>query len=266
MSESKVYFHEDDDEMREASAEARKTFRYFWRELSWEYRRIIPALGLTAVKAPFRDEESDDEENPVEQMWFSDVGFDGLTVSGELLNSPNWLKSVSQGDRVEVPFDKISDWMYSFDGKVYGAYTVNLLRSRMKTRERREHDEAWGLDFGDPDDIQVVMPPEPAKGFFKNLFGKKPEADPDAEHPMCVNMAPTLLQELRKNPKLLKEKDDNGLTMLHREALAGNLLVVKVLLDAGADPAVKTKDGRTARQMASAMGWKNIVQLLKQTG
>ncbi len=44
----------DDPEMQQASSKARQTFRFFWRELAWERRRIIPGLELAAVKECFR--------------------------------------------------------------------------------------------------------------------------------------------------------------------------------------------------------------------
>src|SRR5205807_192511 len=75
MSESqpsKVFMFDDSDpEMQRAYEKARATFRYFWREVAWERRRIVPALDLACVKAPFADGEgrprSSDEPN-VEQM------------------------------------------------------------------------------------------------------------------------------------------------------------------------------------------------------
>src|SRR5688500_14663308 len=117
---SKVFwFKNDAPEMQRAYANARKTFRYFWRELSWERRRIVPALDLACVKAPFSD--SDDEDAAVEQMWLSEIDFDGRTVSGVLLNSPNELESVSEGDSVRILLTDITDWMYAIKGEVFGA-------------------------------------------------------------------------------------------------------------------------------------------------
>lgn len=99
-------FDGDDPEMEHAMREARKTFGYFWRELAWERRRIVPALDMAAVKAPFADGPPSPQQTDhpqVEEMWISEVDFDGQAVSGELLNSPNWLTSVKEGDEVRVP-------------------------------------------------------------------------------------------------------------------------------------------------------------------
>ena len=61
MSESnsaKIFsFDGGDPEMQHAYENARNTFRYFWREMAWERRRIVPALDMACVKAPFSDGE-----------------------------------------------------------------------------------------------------------------------------------------------------------------------------------------------------------------
>jgi uncharacterized protein len=264
MSESqpsKVFLFDDSDpEMQAAYEQARATFRYFWREVSWERRRIIPGLDLACVKAPFSDGDRrarTQGQPEAEQMWVGEVDFDGRVVSGVLLNAPNWLKTVKAGDSVRVPLGDISDWMYVIGGKAYGAYTVNLMRSRMGKKERQEHDSAWGLDFGDPTTIRLV-PQE------KNWFGKGPVEG--QEHPMSEAMAPSLKEQLKKDPSMLHTADDQGWTLLHNQALAGSTATVKVLLECGADPNAVTNDGMTPMQLARSLGWEKVVALLAGKG
>jgi len=265
-SQSKVFlFDGSDPEMQRAHEHARANFRYFWREVHWERRRIIPGLDMASVKAPFSDgpQGSAQGENPeVEHMWLSDVDFDGREVSGVLLNSPNWLTSVKEGDPVSIPLSQISDWMYVIGGEVYGAYTVNLLRSRMGRAERAEHDEAWGgLDFGDPAKIRVVPQPNEGGGFLKSWFGK-PSQTEIGEHPASENIAGEIQKQLAQDPSIVHMKDDNGWTFLHGEALAGSLACVKVLLAAGADPKVRTNHGLTPLALAQSLGWDKVAALL----
>lgn len=253
---SKVFhFDNDDPDMQEAYRSARATFRYFWREVSWEHRRIIPALDLACVKAPFSDAErpgARPNSTKVEQMWVSDVTFDGKYISGTLINSPNELRTYQEGDAVRLKLDQITDWMYVIGGEVYGAYTVNQMRSAMSRQERKEHDSAWGLNFGDPAKIKLV-----------------PESDDDdespesAEHKMSEAMAESLKENLAERPSLLVDTDENGMTLLHQLCLAGSEATVKVLLDAGADPTVVTKRGLTPLQLAQVLGWKRVIGLLK---
>jgi uncharacterized protein len=253
-----------DPEMQKAYQKAQATFRYFWREVAWERRRIVPALDLACVKAPFSDvepEEHSKSDPQVEHMWLSDVDFDGRTVSGVLLNSPNCLKSVQQGDSARFALDAISDWMYAIHGEVYGGYTVNLMRARMSASELKEHDAAWGLNFGDPNKIRLA-PEQSSGGFLSKLFGWN-KSSPDDEHPMSEAMAASLQEQLRENPSMVKEKDDRGFTFLHQQALAGSLASVKALLEAGADRSAKTDHGMTALQLAKIMGWESVVAVLK---
>jgi uncharacterized protein YegJ (DUF2314 family) len=267
MSESqpsRVFLADNSDpEMQRAYESARATFRYFWREIAWERRRIVPALEMACVKAPFSDghQETHTPDTPsVEHIWLSEVDFDGLVVSGVLMNSPNWLKTLKEGDPVRIPLGQISDWMYVISGNVFGAYTVNLLRSRMGRRERQEHDSAWGLNFGDPTKIRVAPEPGKGGGLLKGWFGKR-QAD-TGEHPMSENMAESLKDQLAKEPSLVSATDDRGWTLLHQEALAGSAATVKVLLAAGADPNAVTNHGMTPLQLAKSLAWDNVVSLL----
>ena len=90
--------------MEEAYNLARATFRYFWREIAWERRRIIPALDVACVKAPFSDGETVVDHAEVEQMWLGSIDFDGQFVTGELLNAPNVVEN-SQTRRFRSAFD-----------------------------------------------------------------------------------------------------------------------------------------------------------------
>jgi hypothetical protein len=154
--------------------------------------------------------------------------------------------------------------MYAIRGEVYGAYTVNLMRSRMGLRERNEHDQAWGLSFGNPNSVRVVPTPKKLEGLFKSWIGKP--ATEMREHPMSEAMAPKLLASLAKDPSLAQQKDERGWTLLHKQSLAGSAATVKVLLDAGADPSARTNDGMTPLQLAKTLRWENVAALLLERG
>jgi uncharacterized protein YegJ (DUF2314 family) len=267
MSESqtsKVFMiNKNDPEMERAYQDARATFRYFWREVAWERRRIVPALDLACVKAPFSDTKrgahtSDTAE--VEHMWLSEVDFDGQYVSGVLLNAPNWLRTVKEGDSVRILIGEINDWMYVISGEVFGAYTVNLMRSRMGRKERQEHDSAWGLSFGDALKIRVAPEQNKGGGLLSNWFGNRRGAA--EEHPMSENMASSLKDQLARDPSLASAKDERSWTLLHHQALAGSAATVTVLLEAGADPNAVTDRGMTPLQLAKSLGWDGVVSLL----
>lgn len=257
--ESPVFFFDDSDpERQEVSGHARATFRYFWRELSWEYRRIVPALDFACVKVVFADPPGTpipEGQPSAEQMWVDNLSFDGETISGTLVNSPNWITSVAQGDEVEVPLNEITDWMYSLMGQAYGGFTVNLMRRQMDAAERAEHDEAWGIEFCDPNQVRLVPSWEEGQG-----------PNTEADHPADVNMSKGLQDELANNPEAVHGSDELGWTLLHHLALAGARNCAAVLLECGADPNATTQAGRTPLQLARQLGWESMVELLLQHG
>lgn len=265
MTDSPVFYMDaEDPEMRAANEAARRSFGFFWRELAWERRRIVPGLELAAIKVPFCDDPGG--EGPVEQMWCNEVDFDGHTIEARLLNAPHRLTRVAQGDPVLLELSGITDWMYAMSGRVYGAYTVNLMRQSMSPGERRGHDSAWGLDFGDANVIELVPAQYLGKvpGVVGRPLGKKPpEGNPaDHEHPMAVNMAPKLAEALQQTPALLTEADERGFTLLHELALAGDASGVKVLLSGGAARDARTKRGLTPRDLAAVFDWTRVIALL----
>ncbi|MCD0463698.1 DUF2314 domain-containing protein [Roseiconus lacunae] len=280
-SESPVFTSPSDDpEMEKAAQKARHSFRFFWREMAWERRRIIPALELAAVKGTFSDPPELKSDDPdaleVEHMWLMDVDFDGREVEGTLINSPISLQSVKEGDRVKIRGKQICDWMYVVSGEVYGGFTVDLLRSRMGKGERKQHDNAWGFDFGEVGVINLVPPDyigegTPAKkGIFS--FGKPKSQQQDyskvaaAEHPMSINMRTSLAESIDENPEMITQADDHGYNFLHQLALAGSLDGVDVCIEKGFDPKDTAPNGMTPYSLAKSLGWKKVMERLEQAG
>lgn len=252
------YAKSDDPEMAKAVARAVASFKYLWRELTWEYRRIVPALELSAIKAAFNDPGG--APDAAEHMWLSNIEFDGDRISATLMNAPNGLKTIAEGDTVELRVDQIEDWMYVVGGHVYGGFTIQVLRAGMSLAERSSHDKAWGFDFAEPDRVDLAPDWQAMKG--KGKGGAPASAAPDAEHPMSESMASGFASVLEDNKEGFFELGPEGLNTLHSLALGGSAACVKVLLTAGADPRVLTSKGKTARELAEMMGWPRVVALL----
>jgi len=253
--------------MRQAYESAQRSFKFFWRELSWERRRIIPALDMSMVKFAFSDGPRTDGNAECEHMWAGDVEFDGVRLKGRLLNAPNWLTSVQEGDAIEKPFPQLTDWMLTAEGRAYGGFTVNLMRANMSDRERQEHDRAWGLEFGDANEIRIELEDGDQKkpGVFSRLFSQAKAPGSAAlhrDHPMCLNMLPKLEEQLQADPSLAASVDEQGWTLLQREALAGNLGVVQLLVKYGADLGATTPNGHDAADLARLAGWYEIAAFL----
>lgn len=249
MENTPIFFADGESQkMIDAFKKAQETFKYFWRELSWEYRRIIPGLEVACVKLAFTQEI--DNETVVEHMWINDINFDGEKIYGILVNDPNELTNVNNGDEVAIPINQISDWLFASQGKTYGGFTIHAMRSEMNDKERQEHDSAWGMDFGDFNTIQIV-------------FEQKEKPENLIEHPMSINMKESLQDFIKNNPNEVTSKDESGNTFLHRETIAGNRTSVEILLASGADANAKNNSGKTALNYAKELNWEHLIPLLQ---
>jgi uncharacterized protein YegJ (DUF2314 family) len=258
-----------DPRMLEASKNARDTFKYFLRELSWENRRIIPGLELACIKVSF--DNTDDNEGPThEVMWINDLNFDGKTISGILVNKPQWIDSLSQGDEIKITLDQIVDWMYAVNGKAYGAFTVNVIRSNMGIKERKAHDKAWGLDFGNPAMTEIIYQPQSNKkllSFFSKPQIFSQEALMEQEHPMSINMLSKYREQLSESGEsTLAFEDEAGNTLLHIDAMSGNSAIVKLFLEFGADITKKNVHGQTPLDLAKLFKWDKIIKQIEKLG
>lgn len=235
--------------MLDAYAKAQATFKYFWRELSWEHRRIVPGLNVACVKVAFSQQFPGNDKPTVEHMWINDISFDGDNISGILINDPNELTNVNNGDEISIPVNQISDWLFAINDQTYGGFTIQAMRAGMTEEERREHDEAWGLEFGDYNHVLIV-----------NKQTENPENL--IEHPMSKNMKLSFVDFLKQNPDELNAVDEAGFTLLHKETIAGNLSIVEVLLEQGADTTKQTVSGKTALDFARQLNWEHLVPVL----
>ncbi|QWX84821.1 DUF2314 domain-containing protein [Cellulophaga sp. HaHaR_3_176] len=245
-----VIYKEQNEKMNAANVRAQESFKYFWRELYWESRRIIPAHDFAMIKLAFTQQFTEDETPKVEHMWVNNLNFDGEHITGELVNEPHQLTNIEKGDIVSRKVNEISDWMISIEEKTYGGFTIHTMRATMGEEERERHDQAWGLNFGDFNDVLLVHQQKENPG---NLI----------EHPMCKIMGSNVRAYINKNPDEITIQDENGLSLLHKEAIAGNAEIVKILLDLGADKELKSKSNKTALTYAKEMNWQPIIEILK---
>lgn len=248
MENNETFFAEEGNPLMDtAFKKAQDSFGYFWRELSWEYRRIIPALDLACIKIAFSQEI--DGEEITEHMWINEIDFDGENIYGILINTPNELTNVENGDEVTIPLSQISDWLFATQNKTYGGFTIQAMRSELSDEERADHDAAWGLNFGDYNDILIA-------------FQQKEHPENLKNHPMDRNMQEKLEEFLKGNPEEITAKDENGLTMLHRESIAGNKHTVELLLKYGADKNVLSASGKKPIDYARTLNWQSVTDLL----
>ena len=117
---------ENDAEMDAAVARAREQLPHFWQVFAH------PEKGESdfSVKVRLKD------ANGTEHFWVNDIErtADGK-IFGVINNDPQIVKSVKLNDRVPVPEEKISDWLYMRNGKMVGNYTLRVLFKQMPPKE-----------------------------------------------------------------------------------------------------------------------------------
>ena len=80
---------------------------------------------------------------------------------------------------------------------------------------------------------------------------------------MSKNTHEQVEQYIKEHPNMVTDADEFGYTQLHHEAIAGNLNLVNLLLENGADKNARTKSGKTAADFAENLGWSEIENVLK---
>jgi uncharacterized protein YegJ (DUF2314 family) len=113
----------DDAEMEAAMAEA----RYRWPEFVEAFRNKKTGQ-LFLVKAPFSDGENK------EWMWVTVSAASDYAIAGKLENQPVDVQGFHKGDHVELPSEKIADWIYEDRNQRAGGFTNAVLTKSLKKK------------------------------------------------------------------------------------------------------------------------------------
>ncbi|MDB4537209.1 DUF2314 domain-containing protein [Akkermansiaceae bacterium] len=135
-----ITVEDDDAEMNTAMEKARKEIAVFKKAVEAKPVKV----QMPMLKVFFSLKENPDEG---EHMWVSDIRFKGKIISGILQSSPGTVKDVKLGDQVSFDLKRVSDWLFVKGGVAQGAYTVQLLRSRMDAKELARHDSSYPFKF-----------------------------------------------------------------------------------------------------------------------
>jgi uncharacterized protein YegJ (DUF2314 family) len=120
-----ITVEEDDPEMNAAIAKARSTLPEFWKH----FDSPGPGEGNFVLKVEINDGKVG------EHFWVSSLERKDGKLLGTIDNEPSLVKNVKNGERIEIPQDKISDWMYMRNGKMVGNETARPLLKKMPKEE-----------------------------------------------------------------------------------------------------------------------------------
>jgi uncharacterized protein YegJ (DUF2314 family) len=84
-----------------------------------------------------------------EHLWVNDPLYQDGQFSGILANEPLYIAGLDLGDEVTVDAADITDWMIVNGDRMYGGFTIYVLRAKMNEDERSDFDAESGLTFAD---------------------------------------------------------------------------------------------------------------------
>jgi uncharacterized protein YegJ (DUF2314 family) len=114
-----------DQAMAAAIEKARATLPAFWTAL--KEKRPGDERFAVKIRYPTTRSKSDGEH-----IWANEVEQTGDTVNATINNEPRAIANLKIGQRVTVPVDQLTDWMFFRDGKMHGAQTVRVLLPMMQ--------------------------------------------------------------------------------------------------------------------------------------
>jgi uncharacterized protein YegJ (DUF2314 family) len=121
---------DNDTEMNEAIKTAKQTLDKFNSALM----SSNPDFKYFALKSHFKT------TNGGEHIWVSNISLKDKKYYGVVDNLPESTTEVKIGDTIQIVNENISDWMYIENQKLFGGFTIRLLRKRMTEAERKKFD------------------------------------------------------------------------------------------------------------------------------
>lgn len=130
-------FTNNSTSMEAAIAEANKTWPLFEQNIF----AANPGTDHFAVKMIFKDFE--DEEH----LWLINLHKKNGKLHGVLDDTPYKIKDMKVGDTFIIKIDRISDWVYSENGKMIGGYTIRVIHNNLNGEEKQEYKSSLPFTF-----------------------------------------------------------------------------------------------------------------------
>ncbi len=118
VSDDPVYsFARVDPIMNAAIEKARSSLPVFWSKFT----------DHTAEEDSFSLKIAISEGEETEHFWCGEIEGNATKASCKISNEPQVVHSVSEGQRIEVDPQLISDWMYMLNGRIKGGETIRVI-------------------------------------------------------------------------------------------------------------------------------------------
>ncbi len=132
-----MQYQEGNPVMNEAIEHARNTLNEFIEDLG----ENEPSRELFGVKMKVEGAFGN------AYVWLIDVSHDDGIFEGTLVNTPRNTRTISAGEILRVPSEKVVDWSYVENGKLVGGYTMRVMYDSMPRSEQDALEEKLGFSF-----------------------------------------------------------------------------------------------------------------------
>ena len=146
----------NDADWLSAVKSARESFPIFLEKVSKDSDGRPSSPSKAVLKAYFSDISAPKDG---EHLWIAYVDYDGENIYGVVESNPLNLDTPKLGDEVRFTLDQLTDWLVVREGKASGAYTINLLRSRMTQSELKAYDSHYQFKFAE------IKPAQQSRGW-----------------------------------------------------------------------------------------------------
>jgi len=128
-----LHMDQEDEVLLRIAKYARDTSPVFFRHM------LRPAKDEKnfRVKYPFRADWGSGFS--MEQIWLSDIKFKNGVYYGIVDNHPFYTNVLKKGDSVSFNTEDITDWMYTSNDKIIGAYSIKYLLDQLPERSDQQN-------------------------------------------------------------------------------------------------------------------------------
>jgi uncharacterized protein YegJ (DUF2314 family) len=127
-----LHFDRDDEGLAAIALNARETLPVFFHHL------LHPAKGEDNFQLKYPFKADPDSGFAMEQLWLSDIQFKDGVYYGSLANNPFYTTTMKKGDTVAFYTGDITDWMYTFNGKIIGGRSIKYLLEQIPKHEQSD--------------------------------------------------------------------------------------------------------------------------------
>ncbi|MDR1100690.1 MAG: DUF2314 domain-containing protein [Treponema sp.] len=123
---------QDDEDLARIAQNARDTLPVFFRRL----QTPLSGDGNFRLKYPLAADPRSGFSR--EQVWLTDIRFKDSVYSGVLSNTPYYVSGLTRGERMNFDIEEITDWMFTWEGKIMGGLSIKYLLEQIPEYERDE--------------------------------------------------------------------------------------------------------------------------------